>query len=706
MPELKSRRLKKELKLIDVYAIAAGTTLSAGFFLLPGIAALEAGPALIFAYILAALPLIPSMFSVIELATAMPRAGGVYYFLDRTLGPMVGTIGGLGTYFALLLKVSFALVGMGAYIALFFPDVSMIPIAIGLAVLLGILNLFGSKKSGSLQVFLFFGLLLILTIFISGGIPEIKMSYFSGIFDVQTGTVFSTAGLVYISYVGITKIASLSEEIIKPEKNLPLGTILALSTAVLVYILGTIVMVGVIPMDIFRGDLTPVATAAEYIFGHFGSVLLSIGAIFAFTSVANAGILSSSRYPLAMSRDHLMPRIFQKLDKKGIPYISVIVTIGIIIISLLFLNPTKIAKLASAFQLLMFAMICFAVIIMRESKIESYDPGFKSPFYPWMQIFGILSSLFLIFEMGWVSSFFSFGLVTLGAFWYKFYAKNKVLRNGAIYHIFERLGRSRYPGLERELRGILKEKGLREEDPFDDIVARSIVWDLKKESEFPEVVDRVAGWLSQTVPYSPEEIAKQFLEGTRVGATPVTHGMALPHLRIKGLEQPEMVIVRSKPGVHIIFNDPLTDDDETEENIHAIFFLVSPEQNPAQHLRILAQIAGRVDEENFQKEWNAAENEQELKEALIHDERYLSFFVENKPGTGEMIGKKLSELKIPEGCLVAWLKRNDEVTVPRGNTEIQRGDRLTIIGNPAAMHKIKSHYKIDPLNQQMGPGIK
>ncbi|MDH3252480.1 MAG: amino acid permease, partial [Ignavibacteria bacterium] len=85
----KSKRLSKELKLFDVYAIAAGTTLSAGFFLLPGLAAKEAGPAVVLAYMIAVIPLVPAMFSIIELATAMPRAGGVYYFLDRSLGPLV-----------------------------------------------------------------------------------------------------------------------------------------------------------------------------------------------------------------------------------------------------------------------------------------------------------------------------------------------------------------------------------------------------------------------------------------------------------------------------------------------------------------------------------------------------------------------------------------------------------------------------------------
>ena len=114
-------RLRKELGLLDVFAVALGTTLSAGFFLLPGIAVAQAGPAVVLAYLLAAVPLVPAMLSVVELATAMPRAGGSYYFLDRSLGPVVGTVGGIGAWLALVLKTAFALIGMGAYLTLLVP---------------------------------------------------------------------------------------------------------------------------------------------------------------------------------------------------------------------------------------------------------------------------------------------------------------------------------------------------------------------------------------------------------------------------------------------------------------------------------------------------------------------------------------------------------------------------------------------------------
>ncbi|PLX26273.1 MAG: amino acid permease, partial [Ignavibacteria bacterium] len=370
------RRLNKELKLLDVYAIATGTTLSAGFFLLPGIAAEQAGPAMILAYVIAAIPLIPAMFSIVELATAMPRAGGVYYFLDRTLGPVTGMIGGLGTWLALILKVAFALIGMGAYIGLFFPEIPITPIALIVAVALGALNILGAGKSSRFQVFLVMFLLAVLVVFLAGGSMQVDVGRFAGFFDSGTTALLSTSGLVYISYVGVTKVASLSEEVQNPERNLPLGVFLALGSAILIYVLGTTIMVGVLPMNELAGSLTPVAATAEKFFGTPGVVFVTLAALAAFISVSNAGMLSASRYPLAMARDHLMPRIFYRLSRRGTPIVSILSTLAIVILILLFLDPAGIAKLASAFQLMMFALVSLAVIVMRESRIESYDPGY------------------------------------------------------------------------------------------------------------------------------------------------------------------------------------------------------------------------------------------------------------------------------------------------------------------------------------------
>ncbi len=296
----KSKQLNKELTLFNIYTIATGATIASGFFLLPGLAYAQAGSAMMLSYFIAAIPVIPALFSTAELSTAMPRAGGVYFFLDRSMGPMMGTIGGLGTWLALVLKTSFALVGIGAYMSLYLPNVEMLPVSIGFALFFGIINLFGAKRSGFFQIILVISLLILLSIFTGTGFTKINYHYFSGFYDQDIRSVFSTAGLVYVSYVGLSKIASVSEEVKNPEKNIPKAMFLALGTAIIVYGLGTFIIIGLVPGELLKNDLTPVATAAEISIGRHGALLMTIAAVFAFFSVANAGILSlfkvSARY--------------------------------------------------------------------------------------------------------------------------------------------------------------------------------------------------------------------------------------------------------------------------------------------------------------------------------------------------------------------------------------------------------------------------
>ena len=692
----KNKKLKKEIGLLGVYAIATGTTISGGFFLLPGIAAQQVGPAVILTYLLATIPLIPAMFSMIELATAMPRAGGVYYFLDRTLGPLWGTVGGIGTWLALILKVAFALVGMGAYISLFFPNVSIQPIAVSFAIILAALNYFGAKKSGNVQVLLLFGILAILIAFIGYGLPAINFSHFAGLWDNELTSIFATTGMVYISYVGITKVASLAEEVKNPERNLPLGIILAFITSIIIYALGLSVMVGVLPLSDLTKSLTPVADTANILFGKTGVILVSIAALFSFISVANAGTLSASRYPMAMSRDHLVPVKFKKINKNHVPGQALFITLIIILTVLIFFDPTSIAKLASAFQLLMFMLVCIAVIVMRESKLEAYDPGYKSPFYPWMQIVGIIAPLFLVSQMGLLPLLFSSGLIIFGILWYFYYGRKRVDRTGAIFHVFARLGLQRNLSLESELRGIMKEKGLRKEDPFDEIVARSIVIDLPERKEFEEVVNEAAVILSKKIAHSSDEIKARFMEGTRIGATPVTHNVALPHLRLDGLLQPEMILVRAQKGIHIHFVNPITDKEEAQI-VAAVFFLISPEKNPSQHLRILARIAGRIDEESFEEEWKNAKSKDEIRQTLIHDEKWVSLTLKQNTSAGELIGLKVADAGMPKNSLIAVIKRHGKTLIPKGDTQFMEGDRLTIIGDPESIKELEHRFKITSL---------
>jgi len=692
---MKKQKLKKELGLFDVYAIATGATLSSGFFLLPGLAAVEVGSALPLAYLLAGLLIVPGLVSMAELATAMPRSGGVYYFLDRSMGPLMGTIGGFGTWIAMILKSAFALIGIGAYLRLFLPDVNLIPISAGFAIVFGLVNILGAKKTTSFQSGMVLGLLVLLAWFTSVGLMNIEPANFGGMFVQESGSIVATSGLVIVSYMGLTKVASVAEEVRNPERNIPLGMFLAFATAILVYTVGTAVMVGVVSADVLArdgGDLTPVATVADVLVGRWGTILMTAAAVLAFSSVANAGILSASRYPLAMSRDNVLPRFFSRIQAGGAPVHAIYATVALILVFVVLFDATRIAKLAGAFQLTMFALSCLAVIVMRESRIESYDPRYRSPFYPWLHILGVLTPFWLIVQMGLLASLFTGGLITFGAMWYTYYARERVDREGAIYHVFERLGRNRDAGLDRELREIMKEKGLRDSDPFEEVVTAASIIDTPGGTGFRNVIWEASACLADASGVPVKELGEDFLQGTVVGMTPVSHGVALPHLRRTDIESPRLVLVRCPGGMEMDVEIAEGGSHQTEP-VQAAFFLMSPLDDPGRHLRILAQVAGRVDKDDFMEAWLSASNHQELKEAILRDDRLLTLTL--KPGTPSesLIGKALKDIPLPEGTLIALVRRGPDVVIPWGATVLELGDRLTIIGEPANLGAVGKRFK-------------
>ncbi len=712
MPILEeSKKLKKELNLFDVYAIATGAMFSSGFFLLPGIAAAETGPSVFLAYFVSGLLILPTMFSVAELSTALPRAGGTYYIIDRSLGPLMGSIGGFGSWLALVLKSAFALIGMGAYIAIFY-DINITLVAVILTLAFGALNIFGAKETTTLQKILVAALVTIMFGYIVQGITHlfsleiigITREQFTPFFTDGAGGFFATVGMVFVSYAGLTKVASIAEEVKNPDRNIPLGMFLSVLSAIIVYVLGVYIMVAVLDPEAFRQDLTPVATAGEafmdWLPGDTGLILIVIAAIAAFASTGNAGIMSASRYPLAMARDKLFDARLAKLGKFKTPQNSIIATVGLMLFFLLAFNVESVAKLASAFQLLLFALLNLCVIVMRESKIVEYDPGFNSPWYPWLQIAGMVLSFILIFEMGLLSVLFTLAVSVFSVGWYYYYAHAKVERQGAIFHVHARLGKKQDSGLEREMRGILREKGLREEDPYEKVVARAAIIDeVSTEVSYKTIIKRASEELAGRFEMDKDELFEKFCEAQETGTIPIGRGAALNHIRIDQDHPSEMVLVRIPEEISILTEGYEALDEENAnkvEKLRAIFFLVSSSENTGQHLRILAHLAEMVDSSHFIERWKNASTKSELREILLRDERFINITVSYDNRTNKIIGKKIKEIDLPGESLVAIIKRDGKITIPHGNTAIRDGDELSIIGNKQDISEIKEMAKADP----------
>jgi len=423
--------LHRSLGLYAVLTISIGAMIGSGIFVLPGLAFEIAGPSVVLAFFLAGIVVLPAALSQSEMATAMPEAGGTYLYIDRAMGPLMGTVAGFGVWFSLVFKASFALVGLSAYLEFFVVHPER-PVAAVLALLIVILNLVGVSQTARFQAILVTVVLILLGVFVAFGAPSAEATRFQPFLSEGVKGLLSATAVVFVSYIGVTKVASVAEEVKRPGRNIPLAILLSVGIAMVLYPAVVSVMVGVTPADALAHTETPVLTAAAEFLGSTGTYVVAGAAVLALLSMANAGVIASARYPFAMARNALAPGFLTKIGKRsGAPVAGITVTGVVLIFLVLFVPLIELAKLASAFQLLVFALVNLAVIAFREGHLDWYRPTFRSPLYPAPQIFGIAAALLLLTQMGLVPLLGAAAFVAAGILWYRAFGRSRAVKESA-----------------------------------------------------------------------------------------------------------------------------------------------------------------------------------------------------------------------------------------------------------------------------------
>lgn len=431
------KKLERSIGLTAVVAISLSAMLGSGIFVLPGLAAAKTGPSIWLAYLLAGLCVLPAALSKAELATAMPASGGTYIYIVRTFGPLAGTVAGLGLWVSLMLKSAFALIGFGAYLVVLV-DLPLKPTALVLLGAVVALNVAGVRKVSSFQVVVVVLAVAGLTTLVALGAPSFDGDRMSPFFTEGAGGFIGCAGFVFVSYAGVTKIAAIAEEVKDPDRNLPLGMLLSLGLAASMYGLVNAVLVGNVPMEQLVGDKSPIYTLAVIVGGGKLGVAVAALAVVTMTSMALAGVLATSRFPFAMSRDGLLPAGLQAVSKRfHTPVASIALTGIVMAICIITLDLARIAKLASAFKILLFAATNVCVLVLRESHLQWYDPAYRTPAYPWVQIFGIACAVMLLATMGLDSAVAALAIGVVGTGFYFAYGRSRASLKGVV----KRMGR-------------------------------------------------------------------------------------------------------------------------------------------------------------------------------------------------------------------------------------------------------------------------
>ena len=599
--------MKKQLGLIHVFSIATGVMISSGIFILPGLAFSRSGPSVIVSYMAAGILALLGILSVIELVTAMPKSGGDYFIINRSLGNFVGTIAGMLTWFALSLKSAFAVFGLGELLHLLTGlNLQILVVAIALGFIA--LNLLGVDFASLAEVVLVVLLLSILGLYIAAGLFSLEPSRYTPFLSHGYAGLLSNIGFVFVSFGGLINVASIAEEVKKPGRNIPLGIILSVSVVTLLYGAILAVTIGILPGKQLSSSLSPIADGGAVLFGTAGRAVISVAAALAFITTANAGILSASRYPLALSRDKLLPR-FVGFSKRNTPVAAVLLT-GALVITALFLPLELLIKSASAVVLTTYILTNLSVIVLRHSKVFNYRPTFKAPLYPFLQIAAIIFYLVLIADLGWEAIEASIIFVIIGIVIFIFFGRKTEKRESALLHIVEGIVDRQLTSnkLESELRDIIKEREELTPDSTDGVFEQALVMDIQNQMDWEDCAGLVAETVARVEKMPAKAIASALKAREKESSTVLSPFLAVPHLILKGENRFKLIIVRAAKGICF---------PGEHKEVKALFFLLGTKDKRHLHLKVLSAIARITLEKGFNEAWLEAKSEDNLKDLLL-----------------------------------------------------------------------------------------
>ncbi|MBB4068903.1 APC family permease [Salinibacter ruber] len=438
MPERSANQeeLERTLGLVPALAIGTGTMVGAGIFVFPGLAAGRAGPAAMISFAIGAVIALLVALPTSELATAMPESGGGYFFVSRALGTLLGCMVGIGQWLGLIFASAFYLIGFGHYLSDLVRELGInlplpvVGLALGMGILLTGVSVTGTENTGDLQNWIVGSLLAILAGFLGhSGLDALgvfgRQQTPEAFFPYGTMPVLTTAALVFTSYLGFVQIATVAGEIKAPSRNLPrsmIGSVLLVGTLYVLTIFISTSLLGSEPLA-EMGE-TAVVNVGRSIAGTFGAAALLGGGLLATLSSANASILSASRSIYALSRDDLVPSQVERINRRyRTPHVALLLTGGIIVALILFGRVEVLAEVASLLHLFMYGLICVALLVLRQSPPDGYQPSFRCPGYPVVPVLGALTSFGLVAFMNLLSIAIGGGILLVTAVWYLYYAR-------------------------------------------------------------------------------------------------------------------------------------------------------------------------------------------------------------------------------------------------------------------------------------------
>ena len=438
MPE----KLERSLSLVGCVGAIVGLVIGASIFVLIPTLAGMTGPSLYLAYAISVVPAIFAALYLMQLGGALPVTGANYVAVTRWISPAAGVVIVLTGIIAMISTNCIAAWGFGEYIVAYFPNISVLGVAIGVVVLFGVINWLGVKIFQWTQVLMVVLLLLAMFIFGITGLFHIQPEFQAPLFPEGIGSFFLVVAIATFSWAGFIAITEVAGEVRNPKRNIPVALILSIVIILIIYILQTYVFTGTL-LWTEAAEIGPVAVlAAAANFLPEGVVAyIAIAALLAMATTINSIMLLGAREAFALSRDQVMPSFFNRVHSRfKTPYLTIFLITVLSVVGVIFAAGLEQYALMVVFALMITQSFgATAVWRMPKRAPDLYAKAlFRfTPFWRRFTWIGCLLTFSLIFLFGLLADLKTglvfFGIMLLGiVYWY--WRKSYLQKRGIDIH--------------------------------------------------------------------------------------------------------------------------------------------------------------------------------------------------------------------------------------------------------------------------------
>ena len=408
-------RLKREIGLFGATALGIGAIIGSGIFIVTGIVAGIAGPALVVSVLIAGAIAVFSAMSVAELGAYLPAEGGTYAYAQKLISPFAGFIAGWIWIFSNIFVGAAVSLGFAHYFVTLFPAVPVKVIALVICLVFIGINYLGLKESVLFNNILVSAKVLILLFFVAFGLGFFRPGNFTPFSPAGPIGILGGAALIFFAYTGFARVTIMAEEVHDPEKTIPRSIYLALGISTAIYLLVSIAAVGLAGAPALAGSGSPLA----YAIGSTGSpgavLVITLGAMIATASVLLTTIMGISRIVFSMARSRDLPPLLGRIHPRFCtPHYAIAIT-GACMIAALLLADLALVVAVSTFAMLLYYLIANIAALRLPREHRRYPA--------WVPGIGALSCIGLIVFLSPVSwAIGCFGLA-VGGTWFFFRRK-------------------------------------------------------------------------------------------------------------------------------------------------------------------------------------------------------------------------------------------------------------------------------------------